>query len=401
MTLGTTGAQVISIAVSPVLARLYEPSHFGVLATFMSVASIVGVFSTLRTERKIISEKDDSKAISFFFASIKVALFVSVISTLFVFVFIKFEFIVLKPTFLPLIFVFAFYYGVLQSANLYASRMSRFSLIVKSSFVRSLTVALFQIGLFFVLPGAWGIVLGTLIGLVLATFYLTVKVGDGVRTASWLSASKLAMDTVGYKKNAVYGGVQALSSTLSNNVPMILISTLGGYEQAGLYMMAERLVRIPINLITNNLRNVIAARIKAKRNTAHSFILRFSAILMLSGVTVIAAVFYLSDWFFVVFLGKNWMLSSDITKIMFIWVVFNWTSLAFQAFNMNFGVMRNLALLEFIFALLKIYSLVMIYNFGYGLLEASLVITIFSSMYCTSHLIVYFLHKSKNENLNL
>jgi O-antigen/teichoic acid export membrane protein len=394
MIVGTSSAQLISIATLPFLARLYSPSDFGILATFISTASIVGVFSTLRTERKIISENDDRNAKSFFFASTRVSLVVSIVSTLIICVFMQLEFIVLKLEFLPLIFIFSFFYGVLQSSTLFASRISKFVLVVKASFIRALLVALFQVGLFFILPADWAIVLGPLIGLVFASFFLCIRVVSGVKRINWMPATKLAIRSVGYKKNAMYGGIQALSSTLSNNMPMILISTLGGYEQVGIYMMAERMVKIPINLISNNLRNVIASRIKADRSSAHSFISRASLIFMLVGMVIFIAVYFLSDFLYIFFLGKSWLLSSEITKIMFVWVVFNWASLPFQAFNMNFGLMKDVAFLELVFGVLKIISLVIIYRLGYGLLEVAFVIAFFSSGYSLSHIVTYFFKKN-------
>jgi len=40
---GTTIAQAIPIAISPILTRLYTPEDFGVFALFIAITSIFGI----------------------------------------------------------------------------------------------------------------------------------------------------------------------------------------------------------------------------------------------------------------------------------------------------------------------------------------------------------------------
>ena len=62
---GTTIAQAIPIAISPILTRIYTPEDFGVFALYMAIASIIAVIATGRYEMAIMlpKEEEDVKSI--------------------------------------------------------------------------------------------------------------------------------------------------------------------------------------------------------------------------------------------------------------------------------------------------------------------------------------------------
>ena len=61
---GTTIAQLLPIAISPILTRIYTPEDFGVLALFMSLSMIFSIVAGGRYELAIILPKKDSYAIN-------------------------------------------------------------------------------------------------------------------------------------------------------------------------------------------------------------------------------------------------------------------------------------------------------------------------------------------------
>lgn len=72
---GTTIAQAIPIAISPILTRIYTPEDFGVFALYMAIASIVAVVATGRYEMAIMLPKKDSDAINIVALSILISFF--------------------------------------------------------------------------------------------------------------------------------------------------------------------------------------------------------------------------------------------------------------------------------------------------------------------------------------
>ena len=84
---GTTVAQAIPIAISPILTRMYSPESFGVLAIFISVATVISVIANLRYQLAIVQPKKDDDAASIVILSIIVAVIISMISLVIIVVF--------------------------------------------------------------------------------------------------------------------------------------------------------------------------------------------------------------------------------------------------------------------------------------------------------------------------
>src|SRR5438445_11064066 len=59
---GTAVAQAISILAVPILARIYHPEDYGVLGLYMSIAAVIGVFSTLQYSTAILLPADEADA---------------------------------------------------------------------------------------------------------------------------------------------------------------------------------------------------------------------------------------------------------------------------------------------------------------------------------------------------
>ena len=82
---GTTIAQAIPIAISPILTRIYTPEDFGIFALYMSMASILSVVATGRYELAIMLPKKDEDAINIVALSLIISFLVSFIALLIVF----------------------------------------------------------------------------------------------------------------------------------------------------------------------------------------------------------------------------------------------------------------------------------------------------------------------------
>jgi O-antigen/teichoic acid export membrane protein len=235
-------------------------------------------------------------------------------------------------------------------------------------------------------------------GIVVTTFYLVLKTIPKNNINNWSNDSLFMFKTKGYLKEAFWGGGQALFSALSNNIPLILITTLGGFVDAGLYFLAERFVRLPINLISNNLRNVIISKISSEQANYHNLILKISLGLLCLSLVGTTIAYASSDYFFLTFFGADWLVSSNITKLMLIWVVFNFLSLPFQTYNANYFNIKNLTLIEVIFLTIKVSCIYLAYSFEYGVIGAAAAIALTSSCYSFLHVLIYLINHRKKES---
>ena len=74
---GTTIAQAIPLAISPILTRIYSPSDFGVLAIYSSIMAVIAVIATCRYELAILQPKQNDDAKSLVFLSFISVIFIS------------------------------------------------------------------------------------------------------------------------------------------------------------------------------------------------------------------------------------------------------------------------------------------------------------------------------------
>ena len=63
---GTTIAQAIPIAISPILTRIYTPEDFGIFAIFLAITLIIGSIANGHYEQAIMIPKKDEDAINIF-----------------------------------------------------------------------------------------------------------------------------------------------------------------------------------------------------------------------------------------------------------------------------------------------------------------------------------------------
>src|SRR4051812_48543692 len=74
---GTGVAQIIPLAVTPILARIYSPAQFGVFSLFVAVVSSLSVVATGRYELAIMLPRKDVNAVNIAAMSITISFVVS------------------------------------------------------------------------------------------------------------------------------------------------------------------------------------------------------------------------------------------------------------------------------------------------------------------------------------
>jgi len=79
---GNTISQIIPFILAPILARLFSPEEFAVLANFMAIVGVLGIISTGRLEMAIAIPKDHKKAQEIVFTGFIITLCLGLISIL-------------------------------------------------------------------------------------------------------------------------------------------------------------------------------------------------------------------------------------------------------------------------------------------------------------------------------
>jgi O-antigen/teichoic acid export membrane protein len=269
---GTTIAQAIPIAISPILTRIYTPEDFGMFALYMSVASILSVVATGRYELAIMLPKKDEDAINIVALSILISFFISLFSFLIVFFFnAQITNFLGNPKvsmwlyFVPLTVLLT---GVYQSFNYWSNRKKNYRRLALSRVVQSGTTASTNLGMGFNGFGSGGLILSSILGQGIATTVLGRLVWrddkNGIYTIKKLKILALAKK---YKKFPTWNLFSSFISTLRLNILVFFFSKFFLSSFLGFYYMADRMLRLPSSLFIAAFSDVFFQRIsKLKTN---------------------------------------------------------------------------------------------------------------------------------------
>jgi O-antigen/teichoic acid export membrane protein len=253
---GTTIAQAIPIAISPILTRIYTPEDFGVFALYMSIASMVAVFATGRYEMAIMLPKKDSDAINIVALSILISFFVSFVTFLIVSLLNQPITMVLNnpeiSTWLYFIPLTVLLTGFYQSFNYWSNRNKEYRRLATNKVIYSGVTATTNMSLGVSGWGSSGLIIGQLFGHSVATLLFAKRVWKDIGYRTY-EIKKLKIFAL-MKKYINFPKINLLHAFLnlfSSNLPILLISYFFNNTLLGFYALSNRVLVSPMAIVTN------------------------------------------------------------------------------------------------------------------------------------------------------
>ena len=252
LTGGTAAGQAIIVAASPILTRLYSPEEFGVLAVFAALLGILGVIASLRYELAIPLPETDEDAANVAILSLVVVLGMALASAAVAIPLrqpiadalntpLLAKYIWLLPLGLLLI-------GIYQVFNYWAIRTKAFSAIARTKLIQSLSMVTVQIAGYALGPLALlsGRIFGQAAGTAALGSLAFANRSEAFRRASPFGVRDAATR---YHKFPLYSSWAGLLNSGGSQLPPILFSVFYGAGAAGLYMLAHRIIALPMTLV--------------------------------------------------------------------------------------------------------------------------------------------------------
>lgn len=266
---GTGVAQIIIIASSPVLTRLYAPAEFGAFAVAMSIMSILMTVTSLRYEYAVPLPEADETAANIVVLALLVN--VAMCAASFVVLAIAGAWIVdlLNEAALgPYIFLIAlgqFGGGASATLTTWAVRTRTFSQIAATRLTQSTTLIVVQIGLGLFGAGPPGLLVGDVAGRFSGTGRLA-RSAWRTHAADFrrVSPSGIAAAARRYKRFPILSSPSALLNALGIQLPLLGMVALYGSTAGGHYALAERVCAMPLALVAGAVSHVYLA--EAARN---------------------------------------------------------------------------------------------------------------------------------------
>lgn len=320
---GTAVGQGVVVLFAPILTRLYTPADFGILATFASAISMVGVMLSLRYEQAIVLPEQRQVAIAIVGLSLGLVFTLSL--TLAIAFWINSD-VLLRLVgshdeflwFLPLGFVGA---GLYQVLNFWALREAAFERIVGARLVQSFSMVLTQFGLGVAGLGYAGLLVGEVVGRAGGSWSLLVLL-RGVTLRELFDVQQMLYVAKRYLRFPLYNAWAALLNTLSLQLPFLMLPSLFNNEVAGFFALAYRVLGLPSFLVGQAVGQAFLSKAAALQNAPEELArltTRTALGLLALGVAVFGIVAIGGAGLFEVFFGESWRQAGVYAQIMAPW----------------------------------------------------------------------------------
>lgn len=342
MLTGISIAQLIPLAVAPLLTRIYTPQDFGLFALYLAITSIIGVIATGRYELAVMLPKKDENAFNIAVLSILITFGVSIISLVFILIF-NVEIAKLLGnkqinSFLYLVPISILIAGFFQTFNYWGNRKKQYKRLASCKIFQTSGTAVGQIGMGLNNTGPIGMILGNILGQVLATGIL----GGLIKRDGQLHLEMIKKDLI--KKEAfinlnfpAYSAPMGLINSFQANI-LIFFLTYFSSSAAGLFSLSLKAISLPLSLISASFASVFYQKIINEKNKAQFYKKAFIGNLII-GVVILLPVFLFGEELFVFVFGKQWEVAGKFAEIMCPWIVMRFASgsvsLVFSATRYN------------------------------------------------------------------
>ncbi|WOJ96933.1 oligosaccharide flippase family protein [Congregibacter brevis] len=257
---GAVTAQALTVLASPVLSRLYTPDHFGLLAVFTAVLTIIAALATLRYELAIPLADDDVVAANLLVLCIAILAGVTVVVTLLVYssgpvLTHKLNVPLLEP-YLWLVPVGVLCIGGYNIFHYWGVRSKLFQTIAFARVGQSFATLIIQI-LGYKYGGAV-LLIGQAVGQGVGLSRLGVSAlsSSALRSVSW---SGVCSSAHRYRRFPVYTTWAGLVNIVGQHLPILVFAAFFSSAAAGLYLIANRLLVLPTSLLGGAIGNVLLA----------------------------------------------------------------------------------------------------------------------------------------------
>ena len=317
---GNTVSQFIPFLLAPVLARLFTPVDFAVLANFMAIVGVIGIVATGRLELAIPLPEKHERAQDLAFTGSAITFVLGVLSLLLP-VFSgpigRWYHDEVLPGYLWMVPIGVISVGLLGLANNWSLRHQRFRTISTGKISQSLINNLLAAGLGFL---GWG-VKGLIVSWMLSQFVNILVLSSGIkknvnRPDFGLSTMKSTLSE--FRDFPMINSLHAFTDIFVTQFLLFwLISTRFGLSELGLFAMMHKYVRAPIVLITSSVAQLYYAEagkclqqdrtvtviFKKTIRTSVVFALPFAAVVLLFGPD-------LFRWY----LGADWEIAGEYAR---------------------------------------------------------------------------------------
>ena len=388
---GTSIAQLIPIAITPILTRIYGPEDFGVFALYTSIVAILSVLATGRYELAILIPKKNVDAMNIGAVAITLALIFSAFLTLMLVGagkqirgFLNIEqlgyWIYLIPASISILAIYQVIYYLLNRQKLY-KQMSM------NKVIQQVGIGSSNIGIGFV-NKSMGLIVGTVIG----QFISLVLIVKNLFNTSEVKLNQITLKgmRVQAKKYINFPKFLTLAHTLnvtSSNLATILFTKFFTVTAVGHFSMTQRILRFPLAIVGTAISDVFRQKAAEDLNTkGNCKVLYLKTLLTLTslGIFPFVTLFMISPSLFSFVFGSDWRVAGEYARYLIPMLFLQFTTSPLSSLFMILEK-QKLDLLWQVFLFSLTVTGILVGHFLFDSIEMSIIL--YSIAYCIMYLI--------------
>jgi len=318
---GTLFAQVITVAISPILTRLYTPAEFGVYGTYIAIVSLLIVFATGRYEFAINTTEDDKDAVSVY----RIVKYLSLFSSGAVFVVIFFFAPSIKDllgfkfshTLLYFIPVTLLLLGLSQGSSYFLNRKKDFPTLSKSKIAQSLGNGSTSVSAGVMNFGVIGLIVGNITGVLLSYTYQKFK--NTYIKGHKFDGENIKSNLIKYKQYPIYNAPSAFFDNLAIQAPVLILMRFFSEATVGFYSLTTRVIGMPLGLISTSISQVFLSQISELHRNDKSYkavVLKVAKYLALLGLIPLCVIGIFGPELFSLIFGSEWQIAGEYARIL-------------------------------------------------------------------------------------
>lgn len=310
-------AQIIPVSISPIISRIYSVEDIGVQGVVFSIVGFFWIFSTLRYDNVIIIDRLVNPIRSFITVkklTVITSIFLAVIFILFINQLLEY-FNLDEPLAILIVPAIVYINSSYELLIIYNNRVRNFDNIAKIKVFQSSVSGTFQVVFGFMGFNYFGLILAPLISKFLP--YVKSKLIRIFFIGPKLYKKDLVLINK-HKKFPLFDLPSSLINNLSLQLPIIFLASNYSLALSGAYFMTQRVLQIPVTLISHSFLEVFKEKICNQKNQFRLRKIMFDSlflILISSFVPFVLLYMFIED-LMIIFLGENWTIAAKFAKIL-------------------------------------------------------------------------------------
>lgn len=327
---GSGLGHIITFTILPVLTRYFTPTDFGYLAVYIALISLMSSVACLRFEIAIPLPKVKKVALALLVMSGGLCFILALITVPILMFFSEKvgEMTGLSEGFLFLIPLGVFLAGFFNSLQYWFTRCKSFGLIARTRITQSVAGNSTQLGAGF-LGLSSGLALGHLFYCSAGVLGMVVKLlRSEFNTLKKLKQKHFIFSMKKYKQYPLFSTPEVFANNAGIQFPILLISAYSVSEEAGLLLLAMKVMQAPMGLIGSSISQVFYAEVAKANNSIEQKNITKKTLkaLFKVGIGPIIFVGIIAEPVFLFIFGPEWGRAGTLVSWCTLWFAFQFAS---------------------------------------------------------------------------